>query len=262
MPAKSLFACVTLAAFGAFTVPVVAYKPVDQPPAVKAPPAKKATLLKTYDFKFSNAKWAEVLDWFKDTTGLTFIGPNVPTGTFSFDPPIDKTTGKPLQFTIKQIVTVLNEQLAAQKWMLIRHEYSFLIHPIDVPTPESPRLVTLDKLEEGDLDDGVFVRVTYQLQSLKAESFAPLVEKMMMNPFGRVIPLEEPNQLILMEQVKNLQIIIQKDPRTRQSQVEVRNGSLPRRGFLTLGGLSPCSASFCTRPSPSPHWPSPPSPGR
>ena len=63
-------------------------------------------------------------------------------------------------------------------------------------------------MKKGDLAKSEYVRVTYQLKSLQAETFAPGVQKMM-SPFGRVIPLEEPNQLILLENVGNLRIIIE-----------------------------------------------------
>ncbi len=172
-------------------------------------PAEKAELQKaqpTYDIKFNGAKWDQVIDWFKDISGLTFIGPNMPTGTVSIVSPL--VDGKPRRYTVGQLVDVLNEHLISEKWLLVRKEYSFLIHPADVPLPlESVRLITLDYLTKGDLAKSEYVRVTYQLQSLQAETFAPGVQKMM-SPFGRVIPLEEPNQLILLENVGNLRIIV------------------------------------------------------
>ena len=239
MPAKYFFAAITLAAFA---VPVAGQLQEKQPPAPM--PAQKTAPLKTYDFKFSNTKWDAVVDWFKDISELTFIGPNMPTGYFSCKPCIDKATGKPKQFTVKEIVAVLNEQLAAQKWVLMRKQYSFMIHPIDVPLPREGcvPLITLDKLDQDDLDDGDFVQVTFQPASTEGENLRRRCGENADQPrrshsAGGIKPanLDGPG-----EKPANRR---QENPRSRQRQVEIVTN--PR---ITVGmpAISPGSR-FATR---------------
>ena len=167
--------------------------PSDQPPA------------KTYEFQFSAAPWSQVLEWLRDLTGLPIITTIRPTGSLTFVPP--KVDGKNKKYTVAEIIDVLNESLLEQKEVIIRRMASIMICAADEQLPlELVKSVSLDDVY-GDLGKTEFVRVNYPLKALQAEPFAPGVKKMM-GPFGQVIPLEEANQLILIDNVANLRIVI------------------------------------------------------
>src|SRR5262245_4680728 len=93
---------------------------------------------KTYKFECRAKPWRDVLEWFSDISGLPFIGSNAPTGTFTFIAP----KGGPGQYTVPQIVDILNEALLGQKFILIRRTASFTLIPADekINPAELPRL--------------------------------------------------------------------------------------------------------------------------
>src|SRR5262245_48260116 len=162
---------------------------------------------KTYAFEFRSAPWGQVLDWLKDVTGQPIVSNLRPTGSLIFIPP-NGPDGKPRKYTVPEIIDVLNESLLEQKFMIIRRQASITIWPADekVP-PELVRPVYVEDITSGDLAKTEFVKVIYPLQSLVAENFAPGCKKMM-GPFSEVIPLEEPNHLVLIDNVANLRSVI------------------------------------------------------
>jgi hypothetical protein len=97
-----------------------------QAPAKAEPPP---TPEKTYKFEMRDKPWMGVIEWFADTSGLMFVGTHKPTGTFNFIAP----KGGPREYTLAQIVDIINEGLQAQpptqKYILIRRDASFLLWP-------------------------------------------------------------------------------------------------------------------------------------
>src|SRR5262249_43925227 len=87
--------------------------PNADPAAKPEPGAKPAEKEKTYAFEFRAKPWKDVLEWFSDISGLPFIGSNTPTGTFTFISP----KNGPRQYTVPQIVDILNEALIGQKFI-------------------------------------------------------------------------------------------------------------------------------------------------
>ncbi|HYV35783.1 MAG TPA: secretin N-terminal domain-containing protein, partial [Gemmataceae bacterium] len=189
--------------------------PKDKKPAEKAKEAEKQKETpkvedpadKKYSMQFAQQPWAQVMDWLKDITGLPIITTQFPTGTLKFAPPVDPVTKKPKEYTIPEIIDVLNEALLQQKYLIIRREASIMVWPADEPLPlELVKHVQVDDVY-SKLAKTEFVRINYQLRSMQSDIFAPSVKKMM-GPFGQVIPLEEANQLILIESVGNLREIV------------------------------------------------------
>lgn len=167
-------------------------------------PAK--TEMRTYAFEFRAAPWSQVLEWLTDITGLPLITNYRPTGAFTFIAPKVEGTKDPKKYTVPEIIDVLNESLLAQKFMIIRRQASMIIWPADEALDaQLIRPVTVEQLPE--LGKTEMVKLTYPLKQLTAESFAPGVKKMM-GPFGQVIPLEEANRLVLIDNVANLREII------------------------------------------------------
>src|SRR5947209_7672146 len=90
--------------------------------AVQAPgkPAQKGDATapngeKLYNFEFRDAPWKRVLEWLSDQTGLPIITVyKMPTGTFNFIAPRD-ANGKPKQFTLPEIMDMVNGALQANK---------------------------------------------------------------------------------------------------------------------------------------------------
>src|SRR5262249_12724180 len=93
----------------------------------KIEPAKPP--LKTYAFEMRSKPWPQVMEWLPDITGMPFIGPDLPTGTFNFIGSSKKG------YTIPEIIDIINEALLSnkdtQKFILVRRERSFTVLPAD-----------------------------------------------------------------------------------------------------------------------------------
>jgi type II secretory pathway component GspD/PulD (secretin) len=162
---------------------------------------------RTYAFRWQNAPWTQVLKRLAEITGLPVITTHTPTGSFTFIPP--KVDGKEdKKYTIPEIIDILNEALLAQKFIIVRRQASLGVFPADEPLDPSPsRTVRIEDLQADNLAKTELVRVVYPLKHLTAETVAPGVKKMM-GPFGQVVALAEPNQLVLIDTVANLRTVI------------------------------------------------------
>jgi len=171
-------------------------KALTPPQPDKSTPAQAEE--KRYEFMFRSAPWMAVLEWYKDISGLPYVATTKqPTGSATFIPPQNKR-----QYTLNEITDILNEMLFEQQCLIIRRAASFTVVRADEPLdPALVATVGLDNLDKRAKTE--LVRVIMPLTNLNAREFAPAAKKMM-GPFGQVIPLKEPNQLILIDHVANL----------------------------------------------------------
>src|SRR5262249_3392350 len=107
--------------------------PPSSPPAAK--PAEK-----TFAFAMDGKPWNSVIEWLTDQPGLQFNSEYMPTGSFNYIGPKGKT------YTLNQIIDILNEGLASQKFMIIRREQSFTLLPADkeIDSDLVPRILLED----------------------------------------------------------------------------------------------------------------------
>lgn len=174
--------------------------PAAQPPAETTKPAPE----KKVRFEFRDKRWAEVLEWLVDQTGMQVISPNKPAGTFTFIAP--KVDGKPREYTIPEVIDIINEALSQQKFMLLRREASYTIVLADDVINDwiLPRIRTEDLPARGKTE---MVSTVLQLNALVAEDMVPEVRKMM-GPFGDVVALTKSNQLLMKDTAGNLMRIV------------------------------------------------------
>src|SRR5437868_2733014 len=92
-----------------------------EPGAAAAP--KPAAKLPTVKFEMRDKPWPAVLEWLSDNTGVPVITINKPTGTFTFIAP----RGGRSEYTLPEVVDIINDALVAQKLLLIRRTSSFKI---------------------------------------------------------------------------------------------------------------------------------------
>src|SRR5262249_43157948 len=160
---------------------------------------------KTYAFEMRDKPWKQVMEWLADTTGLAFIGPEMPQGTFNFIDPKKK------QYTIPEIIDLINEGLQTntekQKYTLLRRDRSFTLVPADKPIEEAlvPR-ITLDELDSRGNSE--VVSLVYPATGLVAEDIGPAIENKLMSQFGKVLVIAEASQLILRDTVGSLRRIV------------------------------------------------------
>jgi type II secretory pathway component GspD/PulD (secretin) len=168
-------------------------------------PAKQAAGFKEKKvaFEMRDKPWAAVLEWLSDQTGLPINTIEHPTGTLTFIAP----KNGPKEYTIPQIIDILNENLIQQKYILIRRDASFTIVTADKDIDPAllPR-ITLDELDQRGKTE--MVSLVLQLTRLPADEVRPEVEKMM-GPFGKVVALTRANQLVLQDTVGSLRRIVQ-----------------------------------------------------
>src|SRR5262245_44675562 len=171
---------------------------IDALPPDPDPPPRPAAALeqKTVKFEFRDARWTDVLDWFQKETQLPFISPYKPTGSFNFIP-AKLPNGQTREYTIPDVIDILNEALLLQKFILIRREASFMVIPADerIDPAWLPRITVEDLPRRGKTE---IVSVVKQLNNLNAFDWANEVRKMM-GPFGEVTPLVTANQILLQD---------------------------------------------------------------
>lgn len=178
--------------------------PQTPPAAPKADAAAAPAADKKLRFEFRDKRWPEVLEWLSEQTGLPVITVQKPTGTFTFVAP--KVNGQPREYTIPEIIDIINEALTQQKFMLIRREASFTIVAADEQVDRAilPRVRAEDLPNRGKTE---MVQTVLQLTNLVAEDMVPEVRKMM-GPFGEVTALNAANQLLMQDTAGNLVRII------------------------------------------------------
>lgn len=178
-----------------------AQPPVAQPATPAQPPAAAPTQapVKTVSFMFEDKPWSQVLDWFAKESDLVLITTIKPTGSVT----IKTDPGR--KYTIPEVVDVLNEALAQQKYVLIRRSRSFSIWPADEKLdPSLVQRITLDEIK--DKGDTEIVSVTVPLKTLNADDIVPYVQKLK-GTFGEVNPFGS-NSIILQDTAKNIRRIV------------------------------------------------------
>ncbi|MFO0938708.1 MAG: hypothetical protein U0798_19570 [Gemmataceae bacterium] len=115
-------------------------KPAAVVPAATQPAAPKP--VKTVTFSFDGKPWSEVLDWFKQESGLALITTFTPTGSAKI------LTDPKRKYTISEVVDVLNEGLAGQNCIIVRRVVVRSVSA-DVPPPSRyPPHVEVEDLKD------------------------------------------------------------------------------------------------------------------
>jgi type II secretory pathway component GspD/PulD (secretin) len=167
-----------------------------EPPRQAAGKAEKAFAL-----EFRNAPWKQVLAWLSDQTGLPVVASTTPTGAFTYQPPQGR------RYTVPQIIDVVNEALANQKYLLIRRPNSLVLVPADERI--DPALATRVRPDELDRHGKTeWVAMTLPLAGVAADEVAPDVRKLL-GPFGEVQVLKTANRLEVRDTAENLRRVYQ-----------------------------------------------------
>jgi hypothetical protein len=195
--------------------------------AQKPGPANPGVPEKRISFSMGKKSWQGadgVLSWLSDQLGIPLVASKVPTGSFTFTPPV--VNGVAQTYTLPEVVDLINQQLQRDNWVLIRYRDHFTVLPADTELPAFPR-VDLDELAQRG--DSEVVSLVYPLKKLSAVEVAPEVQKMLVPPFGKVLVLESSNRLILQDTVRSLKQIdetlrlIEAGPNTVRSTVVLQH---------------------------------------
>jgi len=178
------------------TMPTPAMPGMVVPVAPTTPGTPVASAEKTVAVYFDKAGWDDVLDWYAKETGLTLITVVKPTGSLTLKPAKDK------KFTMAEVTDLINEALTQQKFILIRRNMTFFIHPADdkVPADLLPRL-TLDELAKRGKTE--IVQVIIPIKGMQVED-AQEELKRLLTPFGQMVGLVKPNSILLVDTVGNI----------------------------------------------------------
>jgi hypothetical protein len=175
--------------------------------ALKAGTAKPKAPEKRITFSMAKKPWQGengVLKWLSDQLGIPLVGKAFPTGSFNFSPPV--VNGVVQTYTLPEVVDLINQELQREKWVLIRYKDHFTVVQSDAELPNFPR-IDLDELAQRAGSE--VVSLVYPLKKLSAAELTPEVQKMLMQPFGKVVALESSNRLILQDTVKSLKYIVE-----------------------------------------------------
>src|SRR5207244_3603696 len=145
------------------------------------------------------------LDWFSKEIDLPFISTYKPTGSFNFIPK-KLPNGQAREYTIPEVIDIINEALLFQKFVLIRREASFTIIPADEKIDQFilPRIAVEDLPKRGKTE---LVSTVLQLNNLDATAISGEVRRQM-GPFGEVTALATTNQLLLQDTAGILRLVV------------------------------------------------------
>src|SRR5437899_7450475 len=167
-------------------------------------PGKDDWAGKTDKFEMRDKPWNQVLEQLADWTGIPviLIKDNKPTGTFTYIAP----KSGPKEYTIPQVIDILNQSLEGQNYLLIRRSASFTLVRSDQKIDPAlvPRIGIDDLKQHGDTE---YASVVLPLKALMAEDEVKEVDKMM-GPFGTAVAMTEANQLVLRDTVGNLKRVV------------------------------------------------------
>jgi type II secretory pathway component GspD/PulD (secretin) len=174
------------------------------PPQAGKPGTQQETP-RTYAFTFDKAPWPKVLEWLADVTGMPVITLYRPTGTFSFVP--QTVDGKPRKYTLDEILDILSDALEGQKYMLVKRHASIGLFPVDdVDELGAGRFATYSIEDLASLPKSQMVRLVFQLRRVRVEDLGPAL-KQVMGPHSVIVPIEEANQVILIDTAARLRTI-------------------------------------------------------
>jgi hypothetical protein len=155
------------------------------------------TEAKAHTFRFKDANWDEVLDWYAKASGLTPICTVKPTGKFTFDPPAGR------EYALDEIHDLIDDGLEPHGLFLYRGQVTFGIHGADEPGAGPRRPFEVAALPR--LSKRYFTGVEIRLTHIKAADVADDVQKLL-GPSGSVLVLEKYNRLIVSDRVSNLRV--------------------------------------------------------
>jgi hypothetical protein len=159
------------------------------------PPSVKAIAL-----EIRSKPWHQVLEWLGEQTGLPVHAPTVPTGTVTLIAPKGKT------YTIPEIIDLLNDALAIQKYRLTRLEQAlYLIERDQKVDGSTPRVRSEDLGRYGNSE---ILTIDIPLKTRVAADLKNEVQKLL-GPEGKVIVLDKANQLVVRGCVVDLKQILQ-----------------------------------------------------
>src|SRR5262245_27143525 len=190
--------------------------------------------VRTFSFEMRNQPWSKVFEWLADQNKSQFIASATPNGTFNFVP------GSQKKYTMAQIIDILNEALIAKGHLLIHRANSLLLMPADEPVPVElvPRVRLNDLAGRGNTE---LVSVVVALNTEKADDIAPEIKKLL-SPFGQVVVLKQPNQLVIQDLTGNLRKVIETISGVEnadmlpQAKKPRKNGDAPQTGQLQPQG--------------------------
>ncbi len=158
---------------------------------------------KRYTFSMNGKPWKDVIAWFADQTGLAYVGTVTPRGTFTFDAPAGK------QYTIREIVDILNESLMAEKpgpFLFIRGLKTFTIVPADEKIDAS--FATPTTIEDlPNFGKTELVKLTVNLRGQRASIVAANAHKKM-TPFGQAISNDETGDVVLVDTAARMRELV------------------------------------------------------
>ena len=179
---------------------MVQVTPAQRPLQEKEQPRTQKKEDQAFTFEMRGKSWASLFEWLTDKTGKPFVSRDIPPGTFNF------IAKKGQQFTIPEIIDIINDGLLPLKYVLINRRTSFTLVPADLDIDQAivPRITPKELMDHGQTE---VVSTILKLKTLVAEDLASEVKKQM-GPFGKVVTLASMNQLLMQDTAGNLQRII------------------------------------------------------
>jgi RNA polymerase sigma-70 factor (ECF subfamily) len=168
--------------------------------------AKPAAEEKRYTFEMRNKPWQDVTEWFADVSGLRYTGKETPPGTFTFNGPKDK------QYTIPEIVDIINEALLANK----KAPYLLVRRPKQPPAgtfsfaPADEKLPPVTRIDLEELDKFGRTEIVSVMLPLKGGQSADVIAALrkLQSPWGSATTMVGGRRLTLTDTTASVREII------------------------------------------------------
>jgi hypothetical protein len=171
---------------------------------VAAQPKELPPGAQTYPFEVREQPWRKVFEWLANKTQLPFMDPDVhtPPGALTFLPPVSPN-GKPKEYTLPQIIDIINESLRVQNMMVLRRDAAIVL----IDTTEKldgrlvPRITPAELANHGRTEP---VSVVLPLRTLKAQEIAAEARQLL-GESGAIEVLPRVNALLLCDTGGNVE---------------------------------------------------------
>jgi hypothetical protein len=157
---------------------------------------------KTYPFEVREKAWRNVFEWLADKTQLPLIASagQIPTGTLSFIAPV-APNGKPREYTLPQIIDIINESMRVHEMMVVRREGALvLVSTTRIDDHRVPILTPAELAKYGRTEP---VSVVLPLRMFKAKEVAAEARQLL-GASGDIAVLAKTNSLLLRDTAGNV----------------------------------------------------------
>ena len=176
-------------------------KPLQRPTKPETPPKPEELKIRPdgegkIRLNFNGQTWPDVLNWLAEISGMSLDWQELPSDYLNL------TTRR--SYTVREVRDLINRHLLARGFTLLRQGEMLTV--VDIKKLDTSLVPRVDPEDLGKLDPYEFVKVSFTLDWLLAETAAREL-KPMLSPNGKLTPMAEVNRIEAIDTATNLRDI-------------------------------------------------------